>query len=674
MRRRLLIALVAIGVIVVALAFVRFDLDAFREPLAEAVTEAAGRPVEVGGMWLRLLPLPYVEVRDLVVAGEKGDPPIVRAERVLVRPHVWPFLFRGQYVASVEIQQPIIHLEPEATAVPPIPVPGEVRGGEEAGEEVPPFSLESVQITDGVFEWGDVRVEALDASGRLTEDGTVGIEFDADVPGTMLLREVRVRYGPIGAERLATEVSGRIVVTDLGSLGRLFLDREDLSGKVSATFEVALDGERLTRVRVDAGAEEVGVGDLDLRLHGDVRVDGQPGGTVRVDATAMRIEMADAFRKKAGEKLEVRAPFPDEMPPKRIDGLVIEIAGVVVPLDVDLSGRSPRISIGATKISLEAVASLQPDPFPVRGTVEVVNRVKVIADPLTVSGPVLLNVTELPLRGGRVEVEGKLEGRGSELYSRSLRIKVWEQPFSFATTYGLRSGEVVIDGGTEGADVQTLGRAFLGRDELTGTLRASGVVRTKVPEEGVDPISAASADVRIEITDGRLRGFSLAKQVFGELAAVPFVVAALGGKDLSRYEEEEFEELSGDFRLRNGVVRTENLTIRYRHMTAQLWGTVTVPDGALDLAGKVTLSRSASADLAGGSRTKERVIPIAGIGGTVTKPRVKLDQRAILAIGQAYTEQDRVRKKLEEKLGPGGAEAIQDIFNQILGGQKREAR
>ena len=58
----------------------------------------------------------------------------------------------------------------------------------------------------------------------------------------------------------------------------------------------------------------------------------------------------------------------------------------------------------------------------------------------------------------------------------------------------------------------------------------------------------------------------------------------------------------------------------------------------------------------------------------MTKPRVKLDQRAILAIGQAYTEQDKVRKKLEETLGPGGAEAVQDIFNQILGGQKREAR
>ncbi len=101
MRRSLLVALAAIGVIVVALAFVRFDLDAFREPLAEAVTEAAGRRVEIGGMALRLLPLPYVEVRDLVVAGEKGDPPMVRAERVLVRLHVWPLLVRRQYVASV---------------------------------------------------------------------------------------------------------------------------------------------------------------------------------------------------------------------------------------------------------------------------------------------------------------------------------------------------------------------------------------------------------------------------------------------------------------------------------------------------------------------------------------------------------------------------------------------
>jgi hypothetical protein len=665
-----------VGALLIALAFIRYDLDAFREPLTEAATQAAERPVEIGGLSLRFLPLPYVEVRDLVIAGEGDAPPLARVGRIDVRPHVWPLLTRRQYVATVEIRAPVVHLEPDAKALPPIPVPGEIAppstgDAAEAGEEPLPFVLRSVRITDGVIEWGDVRAQSVSASGSLGEDGRALIDLDADIPGVADLRDVHVRYGPIGDERPATEATGRLVDADLGAVGRAFLDRDDLTGSVTGTFEVALDGDEPTRIRVDAEADEVGVGDLELRLDGKLDLEASAGGPLRADLTPLTLAMGQILQKRAGEKLTVSGTLPDRPTAQKFDDVLVELEGTTLPLQIDLSGPSPRITVGATEISLGALARLQPEPLAIRGTVSIEDRVSVALDPLEIRGQVVLDVDELSLRAGNVQVDGRIEGRGTQISSRDLRLNVWEQPFAFATSYRLDNGQLVVDGGTEGADLLTLGRAFLGRDELSGTLRTKGVIRTSVPSE--DPVRATRADVRIDVTDGEIRGFSLTEEILGELAAVPLLVAALKGKDFSRYEEEEFEELSGDFRLRDGVLRTDNLTVRYRYATAQLRGSVTVPKGELDLSGKVTLSREVDSDLGGEERARERVIPIAGIRGTVTKPRVELDDSALVAIAQAYTGQDRVREKLEEKLGPGGAEAVESILEQLMrrrGGQK----
>ena len=168
----------------------------------------------------------------------------------------------------------------------------------------------------------------------------------------------------------------------------------------------------------------------------------------------------------------------------------------------------------------------------------------------------------------------------------------------------------------------------------------------------------------MDIREGRLKGFSLAREALGELAAVPLLVARLKGKDLSRYEEQEFEELSGDFRLQQGVVRTDNLTLRYRYSTARLRGTVRLEDGGLDLSGTLTLAREVDEELGGTAR--ERVIPIAGIGGTVTEPRVKLDRDALIALTQSYLGQSQLREKLEERVGSEGAEVIEGVLEQIF--------
>jgi hypothetical protein len=67
------------------------------------------------------------------------------------------------------------------------------------------------------------------------------------------------------------------------------------------------------------------------------------------------------------------------------------------------------------------------------------------------------------------------------------------------------------------------------------------------------------------------------------------------------------------------------------------------------------------------------VIPITGVGGTIARPKVRLDQRAVAEVAATYASGGRMREKLEETVGPEGAEAVQDLLEQLLrGGGKPE--
>ncbi len=161
------------------------------------------------------------------------------------------------------------------------------------------------------------------------------------------------------------------------------------------------------------------------------------------------------------------------------------------------------------------------------------------------------------------------------------------------------------------------------------------------------------------------------EQILGDLAALPMLLAQLKGRDLSRYEEEEFERLAADFRLKDAKLLMDNLTLEYRHATAQLHGTIGLPDGELALSGQVVIAREVDAELAGQESARQRVIPITGIRGTVNRPRVRLDRAALAQLAAVYSGQGRLFDKLEEKLGKEGAEAVGGLLEQLLRGPQQ---
>jgi hypothetical protein len=263
-----------------------------------------------------------------------------------------------------------------------------------------------------------------------------------------------------------------------------------------------------------------------------------------------------------------------------------------------------------------------------------------------------------------IEVSGRAIARGSVVWLEDASALVGGEKVSITGWYDLSNQALRIGSTTQGAKLGALIAALADGVPLEGTLAS------KADLELSGGIETLRGQGRIDVRPGQIRGFSLLRQVLGELAALPVLVAAAKGKDLTRFESESFEELSADFRIGDGRLSTENLLLRYPHGRAELKGSVGLLDRALDLRGQLELSREIDAEL-GKTKGQPTVVPIAHIGGTLDAPRVQIDRETLAQLALSYTGKSRVRDKLDEKLGPGGADAVEDLLDKVLGGKKQ---
>ena len=287
-------------------------------------------------------------------------------------------------------------------------------------------------------------------------------------------------------------------------------------------------------------------------------------------------------------------------------------------------------------------------------------------DPLRITGNAALDGLETKLEHGPIRVSGPVRGFGKQIALENGSAVIGEQTIAISASYDLESGAIVANYDTANSQLGALLAALSGRGEVDGTLAAKGQLTASSPD-----VSALAGTGRIDISPGRIQGFSLAKSMMGTLAALPGVAAGVAGKDLSRYDDERFERLSADYQLAGGRVSTENLELTYQNATAFLHGSVGIGDRSLDLAGRIVLTRDADAEIAGTKRAKERVIPIAHITGTLDAPRVLLDQKTLAALALAYGGNDKTREKIDKALGPGASEAVEGILGNLLGGKKK---
>jgi AsmA protein len=309
--------------------------------------------------------------------------------------------------------------------------------------------------------------------------------------------------------------------------------------------------------------------------------------------------------------------------------------------------------------------------------------------PLELRGRVALHDVRLkPPERETVVLRGALEGVGSGVRSSGLEAAAGDQRVGLdVEVFDLAaSPRYRIRAGTEQAETNALLAALAGMpDTLYGPLTADAEISGPVGD-GRNPVEALAGRARIDIGRGRLRGVSLLRGSFermGTFGEAALLVGALsGGKTLQRFYGDEFESISGTFRLRDGKARTDDLQMAYRHYTVDLRGSLGLLDERLDLTGTLTIDEEVDAAIleeaqpdAASQRADRKIIPLAHVGGTVRAPRVDLSRDAVLRLAASYAASGRLEKlerKIDERLGEGAGREVMETLEGIFGGKRKK--
>jgi hypothetical protein len=494
----------------------------------------------------------------------------------------------------------------------------------------------------------------------------VGGSFD--LAGVARVPDLEVEIDGLGGPEWTALASAR-AEGDLGAVARLARIEKGYEGK----FDLEVAGLRLVNYAAREGKIRARLHDLDVRVvgatvGGEGMLDADAAGNWKLDLTAADFRFLGSGLKPRGTLLALEGPFPKALREGLAARLILP--GNSLDFVADYSGRDiSSISVSPVTLALDPLAPMLGRPL--GGKVSVPRMRIYVGPPAWLEGRLSLEDVSHPVAATTLSASGDVEVHRTRLVARSLRARVADQPLEASLTFGLARPWFELRLSGAGLDVEALAAGLVQTRDVAGTATLETFVRGRA--EGEATLSSLTGNGRIAIAPGRIRGFSILKQTLGELAALPLAFSAIRGKDLSRYEEEEFQSLTADYVVREGRLRTDNLRIVHRNATAELAGDVGLADGALRLGGRLVLAPEVDETLGPAPDAKPRVIPIAGIGGTIAKPRVTLGEDAALAIGAAITGSERIKQRLDEKLGPGAGEAVEGVLDLLRGEKQPDA-
>jgi hypothetical protein len=588
--RRLLLAAAAVVLLtaaVFAAAAIFLDPDELRGPLAALASERLERPVELGAMQLDLLPIPAVRVVEVRVGGERSeDPPLAEISEIRLRPRLLPLLFGRVVVHSLEVHSPVIRLPVDDRG---LPAPPGRRAGEPSPEPKPQtdgaplMAIDSIHVDGGRVEAGPWRIENLSIDGGLSADASASLRLQADLPGLAQLRDVRLDVeGLLGDDRVAT-LEGRLVAADLASLGeRLGYDFE-VGGTASASFTARVEAQQLVAGTLELDAEDVELEAESFSLRGRIPLRAELGGPFTLDLSETTLDIGESLRKPVGGQLRATGTLPARVPAEKLEPLELWLGPSRIPLQVELAEGAPSVVVAPAAIELEPLRGWIVDPPDgLAGRLEV-EALTLRGEPLAASGRVHLTDVSFALEGGPISISGPVKVSAAELFADPLEVRLGGESLRATARYPLDSGTSTFTISTEQAQLGSIAEAVTGKREVDGTL----ALRAKLDASA--GFTRFAGGGRLEVTQGRIHGFSIAEKALGELAALPLLLAQLKGKDLAPYLEEEFDLLSATFRLENHELVTDDLTIVQDYTRAELRGRIDVLDGTLAMSGRLVI-------------------------------------------------------------------------------------
>jgi len=679
--------------------------DAVRARIEDAGSDATGRTVRYAELGVGLFP-PRVVIREPQLLVREGGETLFAAKGVSLVVELGPLLKRKLVVESVVVEG--------ATTRLLLTADGLVHPFRAPEEEEPPEVREPSDPNLERDEREDLRLElrriVLRDSRVVLEDQTLA------APAVLEFRELEGHAeGETMGDRLDFELAGALAAggrfratgrresknltvdveldrVEIGAMASYLQRGQRASGAASGSMALVRNDGEPTRLSLDLVVDEGEIAAEDLDLQGRFRLkanleegEDRTEGTFEVDATDATIRYGSGFAKPPGQAATARGRLIPGEGGIRLEDTEIKIRNFEAEVQLDTGARN-RATISAPPFDLEGWQELVP-----------------ALEGLAVKGP--LAIPELRILTDPLEFRGRFDLSGLQL-SPSDRAPLRFQGSVLAVEGGLRTSELVvlwadqtfrIDGqlsglaasprfqarvSTEAADSAALLRALTGSDEdtLEGPLDLS--TRISGPLQGDQPFAERlEGSLRFEISPGRLQGISLLRSTFDQLGEIGEVAERAGrekgGKSLQRLYDDRFESLSGTLSLAGGRARTNDLRLVYDHYTVDLRGEIGLVDRSLDLTGELTIYPEVDEMLAsdaGAASGKRRVIPLAGITGTLDAPRVKVHSDDALRFAALYASQhnrEKWERAIDERLGDGAGREVLDELERILIGKPR---
>jgi hypothetical protein len=676
------VALLALGLVVLAVVLPRVATSAaVQDRIRRAASEATGAEVGFDALSFGLVP-PRLVVTGPRVTEPGRAQPLVEAESVDLEVQLLPLFARTVVVDSLVV-------EPEKS--------GDVKAAPGATGEPAASPGSGFQLAIGGLE--------LRRAHLVLEDRAVSppvtwelVDVNARARGSSLDDPIDVELSGKLASGGKLKLSGNV---RLGGEMDLALQLEDvalapahpyvtgmtaLAGTVSGKLDAAGTLEAPTSLKADLVLEQAKIQLDEMGFEGRLELGatlarGAQGlaGPFQMDATQAAVRYGEFFQKPPGKEATATG--------KLAIGSAGELEMTDLRLKVQDFEAEARLRTGArTRLELTApsfeVAGLTPMfpallPYEPSGSLAL-EQVVVETEPLALRGR--LPISELRIRPGAAEpivLRGLLEAKGTALQSEGLEALVGGQTVKLDVELEGLGGapRYHVRADTEAAELQALLRASgTDSDAISGPLTAS--LDLSGPLDAKEPLRAVSGSSRLDVGRGKLKGVSLLEgtiERLGVLGAFAFALgSSKGGSSLQRFYGDEFESITGTFRVGDGRARSRDLRLLYRHYQVDLDGSLGLVDSSLDFKGLLTILPEVDAALQAdpGSGGREKVIPLAHIGGTLSEPRVQLTREAVVAFA-ASPRRTELEQKIDERLGEGSGREVIDALEGLLGGRKR---
>lgn len=684
----IIILCIILFVLVAAFALPYFiSLDKYKGMVEEQLEGILQRDCSLGKLRVTILPTMGAKIQDLVISNPSGfsETPLLSLQSLKVRVKIIPLL-SGKKVIAGTLRHPEVYIEKDPRGRTNIPSMGKTSTSDRKGtlksgkvktdesNALQGISLTKASIKDGKF----IYLDRSTTPQRRTEIESIDLDLKDLSLEKKILYKLSLRWSP-GAVTLdgwAGPLGETIDIKSIPLEGQLRADfpkldglMQQLTGEEESTMQGALKadvdfkgdtGSALTAqgeiILKDFSVGKQGqraIDDLDIVLRPEIDVSKGAErlaltATLLLDKTPLLIsgQFRDLQRRPVGKltlssqegiDLEELGPkFPAMARAIKVKGKLDLTGDLIVPAQgtplFSLDANSPRMDIALAEKKKGKAQETPPEKQkPVkkqakkRSTLDAQGSFKVKEG--TFEGSAFKNlICKGEMRGGEIKItrfsfgafDGTLVGAGTVNMAQEpsqYRIKARVTDVDANAIFSNLVSWKNMMKGTFNGDI-TLGGEGLSLDSIKQNLTGNGTVH---------------------VTEGELTWVNL----------IGRIVQALGGKGFKK-EKTTFEDLTGNFTVKNGMINLPNLLISHENMDLKLWGDIGL-DMKLKMDGEAHLPQSVTGDLTGkgwrffADDQGRLTIPFS-LKGNVQDPKVGISTR-LLEQGVKGVLEDFIQKR-----------------------------